>query len=189
MKYSASIFMTAMLFACSSPDRQTGISEPLIQVDKDIHEQEIQSPFKHDYLMETGDSIEIPEFEVSIDLSDNAEQKLASDHESIIVMAFFTGIPLDKIPAKHKDKLDADELFLRSYSVELTDKRTAIFKGIKFHKELYSLLADTDIDLLINVYSGRRAGPYNILSCDILQDKMSNVAGKTFTLTGKLINE
>ena len=189
MKYSATILMTAILFACSSPDRQPSNSETPIQVDTATHEQEINKAFNHNYLKDNGDSIEIPEFEVSIELSDKAEEKLASDHESIIVMAFFTGRPVDNIPTKYKDKLDVDGLYLRNYSVELTDKRTAIFKGVKFHKDLYNLLADKDIEILINVYSGRRAGPDNILSCDLLQDKMSNVAGKTFNLTGKLIRE
>jgi hypothetical protein len=189
MKYLVIILMTTILFACSSPDRKTSNSENPVQVDKTVHEQETNGTFKHDYLKENGDSIEIPEFEILIELSDKAEERLASDNESIIVMAFFTGRPIDKIPAKYKDKLDVDGLYLRNYSVELTDKRTAIFKGVKFHKDLYNLLADKNIEILINVYSGRRASPDNILTCDLLQDNISNVAGKTFTLTGKLIGE
>ena len=126
---------------------------------------------------------------MSLSLSEKAEEQLNRDHESIIVMAFFTGRPVEKIPSKFSSNLDFDGLSLRSYPIELTDKRVALFKGVKFHKELYGLLADKDIDILINVYSGRRSGPNNILHCDFLQDKLSNIAAKTINLKGKLIEE
>ncbi|MEO8149306.1 MAG: hypothetical protein ABI723_16795 [Bacteroidia bacterium] len=164
MKYYLAILVTVIISGCSFPDGQN-------------------------YLKVVGDSVEVPSFEIEVTLNKKAEEKLSNDKETIIIMAYFTGNPKDNIPKKYHDKIDIDGLFLRSYSIELKDKRTARLQGIKFPKELFDLLSDKDIDLLINVCSGRRSTDINLLDCDILQDKMSNVYGKKFTIKGKLIAE
>ncbi|MDD2636775.1 MAG: hypothetical protein PHW82_14885 [Bacteroidales bacterium] len=140
------------------------------------------------YLITTGDSVEIPSFEIELKLSKKAETKLKNDNESVIVMAFFTGEPIENIPDKYKHKVEMGELWLLSYPIELTDKRIAKFENLKFHKDLYDLLKNKDIRLLINVYSGRKSTDVNILDCEILQDNMSNINGKQFTINGKLIS-
>lgn len=190
MKLGLTILMTTFLFACSFPDRQFSSVEDQSKVDTVEHEYEKMMVFSHDYLTQKGDSIEIPWFEISVELSDKAEQRIAATNETIIVAAYFNGRPTDKIPEKLKEYIAPVEgVRLSSCYVELTEPGIAKFNKVRFHRKLYDLLADKDIELLINIYSGRKAGPNNILSGDILQDKMSNVAGKTFKLTERLIEE
>lgn len=153
----------------------------------DIQPELSEQEFTGNYLKITGDSVEIPSFEIELKLSDKANRKLKKDRETVIVQAFFSGDPIKDIPEKHKSKVEMDELFLLTHSIELTDKRIAKFENIKFHKDLLDLLTDKDIRLLINVYSGRKSTNVNLLDCDILQKNMSEVKGKSFTLNGKLI--
>ena len=143
------------------------------------------------YLKATGDSLEIPFFEIELTLSEKAEEKLKADNESVIVIAYFAGTVNDEnnIPEKYKEKVEFGRLHLLEYPIELTDERLAIFKNIKFPKDLYDLLEDKDIELLINVVSGRRTTNRNFLSCDIIAEPMSRVKEKRFTIKGKLIGE
>ena len=60
---------------------------------------------------------------------------------------------------------------------------------IKCSKAKYDSLADKDIRVLVNIYSGRRSTADNLLDCAILSQKMSVVKGRTIPLTGKLISE
>jgi len=149
------------------------------------------------HLKIVGDSVEIPWFEIELKLSEEAEKKLKDGNETIIVKAFFDGITnIESIPKKYKrkykDRIDYKGIFggglhLTQHSIELTDKRLARFENIRFSKELYDLLDNKDILLLINVFSGRRSSMNNLLDFDILQGNMSEIQGKRFTLNGKLI--
>jgi len=149
---------------------------------------EISEAFQNaDYLKIVGDSVEIPSFEITLKLSEKAEEKLMADAESVVVIAYFSGKTIENIPEKYADIADYGFNFL-TCKIELTDERVARFEHVKFSKEIYDLLADKDISLLINVVSRGRFSEFNILDCDILENRMSNVRGKRFTLTGKLID-
>jgi len=81
-------------------------------------------------------------------------------------------------------------LFIFKKEIELSGKnRIARFEGLKFPKKLYNKLADKDINLLINVYSGRKASEDNLLDCGIMEAKVSKLANKRFALGCKLIAE
>lgn len=141
-----------------------------------------------DYLKIVGDSVEIPFFEIELNLSEKAEAKLKTDHETVIVMAYFEGIAnIENIPDRYKDRAGFGRLHLLSYPIELTDKRMARFENITFPKDLYDLLENKDIMLLINVFSGRQSTEDNLLEVDILEGNMSELKEKRFTLNGKLI--
>jgi hypothetical protein len=186
MKQFITLLMIGVITSCSSPTQQSESNNTHQRFDNIDSQETAYRRSNKSYLISKGDSIEIPEFEISLSLSTKAEDKLAKDHESVIVMAYFSGRPIDKTPKRYKE---IGTMFLCAREIELTDKRVARFSGTKFHKELLPLLADKDIDLLINVWSGRRSNEDNLLSCDLLEDKMSNVIGKTFNLKGKLISE
>jgi hypothetical protein len=138
------------------------------------------------YLKIIGDSVIIPPFEIEVVLSPKAKAKIEEDNETIIVMAYFSGEPIDSLPEKYKNP-DGGEFLLSSYPVELKEPGIAKFENVKFPLELYKLLKNKDIQLLINVFSGRKSSPDNLLDCEILQDSMSNIKGKKFVLKGKLI--
>ncbi len=63
----------------------------------------------------------------------------------------------------------------------------ARFDSIRFSRELYDQLADKDIQLAVNIYSGRRSSRDNLLDFDPAFDKISNVVNKQIIIKGKLI--
>ena len=140
----------------------------------------------NDYLLLTGDSVEVPAFEIEVSLSPKAEEKLKAIRETIIVAAYFSGIPKD---TTLKDYLKYGELAINSNERELSDNRVAKFEGIKFSRTLLDTIPAKNMNLLINVYSGRRSAKDNLLDCDILNKPISEIKGKKFVLKGKLIGE
>lgn len=137
-----------------------------------------------DYFKVIGDSAEIPSFDITVELSDKAVQELSRKKESIIVTAYYSGTPKDT--TKY---MEDGGYAVATKSIELVDKKTATFRGIKISKEMYESLADKNIEGLINIYSGRRSSQLNLLDCEILQKPISELKDHQFTLKGKLIGE
>ena len=175
MKKLILIIFAVVLISCGNPVKRNN-------EDKSIQD--------FGYLKVIGDSLEIPFFEIELTLSEKAEEKLKAYNESVIIVATFESeVNEDSIPEKFKNRVDVGRLTLLLHRIELTDKRLARFENLKFHKDLYDLLENQDIELLINVVSGRRSVGINILSCDILDGSMSKIKEKRFTINGKLIGE
>ncbi len=131
-----------------------------------------------------GDSLIIPTFEIEVSNSAAADNTLTKKKETILVDASFSGEPLNE--------KDADDMgmFITEHQVELSgDNRIARFEGIKFHKKTLAKLVSKDINLLINVYSGRKSTQDNQLTCAILDKKASEFANKRFVLNCQLISE
>lgn len=136
------------------------------------------------YKME-GTEVIIPTFEIEVSNSLKANQTLTGQKETIIVAAFFSGEPMNE-----KDRGEDGQMFIVNKEIELSgDNRIARFEGLKFPKATYAKLADKDISLLINVYSGRKSSENNLLDCGIMEDRASKFRNKRFMLGCKLIEE
>ena len=171
---------TFILSACNNTNQT-----PVVESDngKPV---KIDLPERIGYYLVDGDSLIIPPFDVTLDLSPKAEKELHDTKESVIVAAYFTGTPRDK---NSPEIGDDGEFYMAQKDIELMNERTAYFRDIKISRSRYDSLDSKDIYMLINVYSGRRASQYNILSTDILSDSMSKIQNGHFTMKGKLIKE
>ncbi|MEO6843686.1 MAG: hypothetical protein ABI184_00865 [Ginsengibacter sp.] len=136
------------------------------------------------YFKPDGDSLIIPTFEIEVNLSPKAKAKLSKNNETIIVSASFIGMPKD---TTSEDFKNSGQIGIAGKDIEIRNDSIAKFENIRFSKSLYDSLADKDIQLLINVFSGRHSSPDNLLNCGIIQEKMSKVKGKIFTIDCKLI--
>jgi hypothetical protein len=189
MKALMTIFLPAIvLISCSSPgnQKQSGDEKPATDSGIVVKKTDNKPTSLDDAYKPIGDSLEIPSFDIQVQLSDRAEQKLKDKKESIIVTAYFSGIPKDTTIKAYREE---GVWSVASGSVELTSSRVAKMEGIKISKKDFDQLANKDINLLINIYSGRRSTPDNILDCDILEKPISQVMGQQFTIKGKLIGE
>jgi len=136
------------------------------------------------YFKFEGDSVIIPHFEIALNLSPKAAEKITKARETIIVSVFFNGTPKDSSASK----LEEDGSFYVSHAEkEIAYGQVARFDSIKFPRKIYDQLADKDIDMTVNVYSGRKSTRDNLLNCELLADKISNTANKRFIIKGRLI--
>jgi hypothetical protein len=136
------------------------------------------------YFKMAGDEVMILPFEIEVQLSPKAREKIMASKETIVVAVYFTGIPRDS----SKVKLGEDGSFNVAYATrEISYGQIAKFEDIKFPGKIYDQLADKDIDVTVNVYSGRRSSTDNLLDCDALFEKISKVVNKKILVKGKLI--
>ena len=132
------------------------------------------------------DSMEIPTFEIEIKLNELAEKKIVDEKESIIVQAYYSGIPKD---TTLKEYIDRGKISIGSQRVELFDNRIAKFENMKISKKDYESLRDKNFEVLINVFTGRKTSSFNLINCDLFQDGIETIKGKRLILKGKLIVE
>ncbi len=133
---------------------------------------------------EASDSISVPPFDIEIKLSSRAAERLSRDKETIIIAAYFSGIPKDK---NRKEYQDEGKIPLGSRTIELRGPGVAHFNNVQLSKKEFESLEDPDYEILINVYSGRHSSDLNLLNCDILEEPISKVKGTQHILHGDLI--
>lgn len=137
---------------------------------------------KNEQMEIVGDSIKIPAFEIELKLSKRAEEKLAKNKESIIVLATIFGEP--------KSDPNKEGPITLSYSkIELTNKRKVIFNKIKILKSTYNALKNKVLWITVEVSSVRKSIKENFLDTDFLEEDLDKVISKNFVLNGKLIGE
>jgi len=174
------------IFLISCSNRQNSQNDPLKSdtttsvVKKDTPD----TTHSEKFVEISGDSVLILPFEIAVTLSPKAEEKMKQGKETAIVFVFFTGTPKDSAAAHFEED---GSFFVTSARKEIVYGEVARFDSIKFSKEIYDQLADKDIDLGINVYSGRKSSENNLLDCESLFDKISYVVNKRFTIKCKLI--
>src|SRR3989344_2845203 len=122
-----------------------------------------------------GDTVLIPTFEIEIQLTESAEKKIQGDKESIIVQAYFSGIPQDTTLEDYKEW---GKIRIGSHRIELTKYRVARFENVKISKTEFDELGDKNFEVLINVVTGRKASMNNLIDCEILQDGIETVKAK-----------
>ena len=128
------------------------------------------------------DSVTVLPFEIAIELSPKAKDKVVGNKETIKVNVSLTGTPKDK-----KLVSEDGEFYVASSEQEISYGQVAKFNSIKFSKKIFDQLTDKDANINVFFYSGRKSSSNNLLSGDIISDRISNVVNKQFTLKGKLI--
>ncbi|GAA4042692.1 hypothetical protein GCM10022409_30800 [Hymenobacter glaciei] len=172
--YCVLFFLVMLLAACGTHDQSKNTSGA-----------EKGAPQLGIYVVQ-GDSVVVPPFAVEVRLSDKANQELAARKETIIVAAYLEGVPARNNPSL-VNRTKEGGLRIGEARVELRTGRTAKFAGIRFARPLYDQLGDKDLNVLVNVFSGRKSTENNLLSCTIIQEKIGALAGQTRLVTGHLI--
>ena len=132
-----------------------------------------------------GDSVVLPKFEIKLDLSQNAQNLFSQKKESIIVVAYFSGQPKDTTLEEYQKW---GEIKFWEHQIELFEGNTiATFEKVTIPKAALDDLIETDFDVLINVYTGRKTSQFNLLDCDILEETINTLKGKSYVLKGKLL--
>lgn len=134
------------------------------------------------YKME-GNEVVIPAFEIEVGHSPKAKKVLGDRKETTLVIAYFSGLPTNE-----EDSNETGMMHILEKEIELTgNDNIARFAGLKFSKKMYGKLADKDIEVLINVVSGRKSSEDNLLDCGLVEKKVSELSGKRFKLECRLI--
>ena len=124
-------------------------------------------------------------FKVQVALTPKAAALLASKHESIEVAAMYFGDPKPGAE-KHADEMD---------QINLGDERvvipgangTATITGTKVIARALAWTVKPQV--LINVYTARKASPDNLIDCGIFQDDVTKAQAAPIQIACKVIGE
>jgi hypothetical protein len=126
-------------------------------------------------------------FSVKVTLSEKAAKTLTDRKETIIVAAYFSGTPKPGTPRKYLSEIG--QVDLGQVNVEVAPGVVAQFGPIKLKQDALNQIDKSGPQLLINVYSGRKSSPDNLLDCGIYEDALAPIEGKTIPIACKLIGE
>lgn len=174
------LFVTLSFNACSqkedkSEDEKTKNSTEDEKSSEDMETETTES-----------DSVLVPSFEIELQLTEAAENKIKNNDESVIFSFMFLGNPTDKNLIDPSDGV-GDKYLMANKDFELVDERVLKVENVKIAKEVYDNLADKDYEINVNVFTGRRTFETNLISCGIIQDKISKLKGKRHVIKGGLI--
>lgn len=134
-------------------------------------------------------------FNVEITLTPAARERLVSQHESLIVSADYFGYPSAQAQAEHVPGSENPWLTLHGKQVELQGAQldgtpVAHFPAVAFDaKQLAWTEAPDAPQVNLNVYSGRRSSPDNLLDCTMFQDTLAIASRAPIRLACGLIGE
>lgn len=125
-------------------------------------------------------------FDLNVTLSEKAAASLASRNEAIVVSASYYGDPK---PGARRHANEIGQIDLGREEVDIPGKPgLARITGAKVEVPRLEWL-DGQVMVNVNVFTARKSGPDNLLSCDIIDGPLQKVRSAPVTLNCGLIEE
>ncbi|HEV2133038.1 MAG TPA: hypothetical protein VGR47_02125 [Terracidiphilus sp.] len=150
---------------------------------------ESQSPI-HERHAKSGNTVsEVPGFAVKVSFSKKANDELTSRSETVVVVGYLSGFPKLGTPKRLLDGQIKDTIWLGEVEGEFMPGSLTTFNRIKLDQSRLKWVDHRGPQLLINVFSGRKSSPDNLLSCDTYEGSLQSVQGRDVEIFCKLIRE
>jgi hypothetical protein len=116
--------------------------------------------------------VPVPRFSIEVTLSDAAATSLRQAGELIGGSVYFDG---DGTPLPGIKTAPFRDVFLGRYDFALERPQIIVIDDAYLSKEAFLRLEDANYHYVVNVYSGRRAFPENILSCSVADGRFADL--------------
>lgn len=126
-------------------------------------------------------------FTVKVTYSQKAMDKLVAAKETVIVTGYLNASPIAGTPKKYVDHVG--QLDIGEVHREIAPGAIATFTGVKPDQAMVKWIDRQGPQLLINVYSGRKSSPNNLLDCGIYEGSLAAIQGQSIPISCKLIGE
>jgi hypothetical protein len=126
-------------------------------------------------------------FTVNVTYSQKAMDTLVAGKETVIVVGYLYGFPKQGTPqgdVDHEGKVDLGEA-----KKEIAPGAIATIGSVKPDQALVKWVDNQGLQILINVYSGRKSSPNNLLDCGIYEGPLAAIQGQSTPISCKLIGE
>jgi hypothetical protein len=138
-------------------------------------------------LTRTDKTVRVPQFAISVKLSDRAEKRLHSIGESVVVVAYFDG---DALPGQGEYNPPNRDIFLGNDEKIVDRNNVARFDDSWVPLNDWNRLSDKNYFVTINTVSARKAAKDNLLDCaDPIDRRIESFRGKTIEVRCWLIGE
>jgi hypothetical protein len=129
----------------------------------------------------------VPGFTVTITYSQKAMATLVAGKETVIVAGYLSGFPIKGTPKQYVGKMA--QIDMGEVKDEVAPGAIAKFDRIKLNQAMMKWVDSQGPQLLINVYSGRKSSPNNLLDCGIYEGSLQAIQGQSIPISCKLIGE
>ena len=126
-------------------------------------------------------------FTVKVTYSQKAMDTLVAAKETVIVAGYLYGFPKAATPKRDIDEVG--QVDMGEVKQEIAPAVPATFDRVKPDQALMKWLDNQGLQLLINVYSGRKSSPNNLLDCGIYEGSLASAQGQSIPISCKLIGE
>lgn len=126
-------------------------------------------------------------FTVNVSLSDRAKEQLLEKKETIVVAGYVTGNPKPEALKRYVNRMG--EVELGSVRAEIAPGANATFSRVQVKQDALEQTDKKDLQILVNVFSGRRSSKDNFLDCGIYQGPLKSLQGSSAAIACKLIGE
>jgi hypothetical protein len=130
---------------------------------------------------------DFPGFTVKLTFSDKASNTLLARKETVIVAAYLWGYPKPGTPKHLID--DIGQVDLGEVKSEVAPDKDAAFGDFQLKKDPLQQVDSRGPQLLINVFSGRKSSPNNLLDCGIYEGPLKSAREANIKVACKLIGE
>jgi len=134
-----------------------------------------------------GPSPAVFSFTVKVTYSQKAMDTLVAAKETVIVAGYLNASPIAGTPKKYVDHVG--QLDIGEVDREIAPGAIATFSGVKPDQAMVKWIDSQGPQLLINVYSGRKSSPNNLLDCGLYEGSLAAVQGQSIPISCKLIGE
>ncbi len=129
----------------------------------------------------------VPGFTVTVTYSQKAMAMLLAGKETVIVVGYLYGFPIQGTPKQDVDHVG--QIDMGEVKKEIAPGATATFDRVKLNQPMMKWMDSQGPQLLINVYSGRKSSPNNLLDCGIYEGALKAIQGQIVPIACKLIGE
>jgi hypothetical protein len=148
----------------------------------------ISHPQRADGQQSTATPASSAGFTVNVTYSQKASSALAAGKETVVVAGYLYGFPLQGTPKKYVDHMGqisvGDDI-----KQEISPGAIATFSTIKFDEAMLKWMDSRGPQIVINVYSGRKSSPNNLLDCGFYEGPLKAIQGTSLPISCKLIGE
>ena len=134
-----------------------------------------------------GSTVVVPGFRVKVSYSDKASLELKRRGETIVIFGYLFASPTKVTPRNIVS--DMGEIGLGDLHAEVQPKQMADLPTLRVDQQNRRYMKPEDVRVLINVASGRKSSPDNLLACDIYEGRLQKVQSRTVPIHCKLIGE
>ena len=183
----------AMISACASTPKET--DPPAMQAAPATQAAPAAAVAKDDMLREiavqSNGELWAPGIAIDLAIEDAIREKLLARGETAIVSYMIEVYPEDPVPG-YDDGMGSDgslNLVVDNHEITVDNPHVVIHHAV-VDRGLYEALSDRDranIQMLINVYSGRHSDDGNILDCGIVQGPLMENSAKAHTVACGLL--
>jgi hypothetical protein len=130
----------------------------------------------------------VPGFTVTVTYSPKAMTTLTAAKETVIVAGYLYAFPIPGTPKQDVDHMGQIDMG-HELKKEIALDATATFDHVKLDQPMLKWMDSRGPQLLINVYSGRKSSPNNLLDCGIYEGALKAVQGTSIPISCKVIGE